>query len=85
VSIRKPEPLPRKFLRTSQILARYDGVSFMWLERKLRSDPTFPRPFKFGGRYRFFDLDELEAWERQQAKNRDAYKPRRKSGAEAHA
>jgi predicted DNA-binding transcriptional regulator AlpA len=39
----------------------------MWVERKLESDPTFPRPRKFGGRLRLWDVDELVAWEREAA------------------
>jgi hypothetical protein len=38
----------------------------MWLERMLQRDPTFPRP-KYFGRWRFFKIEELVAWERAAA------------------
>jgi predicted DNA-binding transcriptional regulator AlpA len=50
------------YLRTKQVRARYGNVSHMWIERRLRDDPTFPKPTYFG-RMRFFKLSELEAWE----------------------
>ena len=37
----------------------------MWIERRIKTDPTFPRPQIFG-RLRFFALAEIEAWERKQ-------------------
>jgi predicted DNA-binding transcriptional regulator AlpA len=54
----------KKYLTAAQLCARYGGRSHMWVERKLKSDPRFPRPKKFGGRLRLFDLDEIEAYER---------------------
>jgi hypothetical protein len=48
-----------------QVRQRYGGVSRMWIERRLKSDPRFPRPEKFGNSLlRMFDLDALESWER---------------------
>ena len=49
-----------------QVLARYqrtDMTIWRWL-----NDPkmNFPRPFYFG-RYRYWKIEELEAWEREQA------------------
>jgi hypothetical protein len=38
----------------------------MWLARMLERDPTFPRP-KYFGRWRFFKIEELVAWERAAA------------------
>jgi hypothetical protein len=55
-----------KFIDAAQLCDRYGGVSFMWIERRLQSDPEFPRPRKFG-RLRYFNLDELIAWERKTA------------------
>ena len=55
-----------KFIDAAQLCDRYGGVSFMWIERRLQSDPEFPRPRKFG-RLRYFDLAELESWERKTA------------------
>ena len=39
----------------------------MFVERKLKDDPTFPRPYRFGDGpmpRRFWNLDEIEVWER---------------------
>jgi predicted DNA-binding transcriptional regulator AlpA len=55
-----------KYIDAAQLCERYGGVSFMWIERRLESDPDFPRPTKFG-RLRYFDLAELERWERRAA------------------
>jgi predicted DNA-binding transcriptional regulator AlpA len=55
-----------RYLRTKQVRARYGNVSHMWLERRLRDDPTFPRPIYFG-RLRFWKLSLLEKWEAAQA------------------
>src|SRR5262245_20454157 len=55
------------FISAAQVCARYGGMSDMWLWRMLERDPTFPRPFLFGGKRRFFKLDELVAWERANA------------------
>jgi hypothetical protein len=53
----------RKFLTTAQLCERWGGVSHMFIERRLKSDPNFPRPTKFDGRIRFFDLYAIEAYE----------------------
>lgn len=61
-----------EFISANQLRARYGGRSHMWVERKLKDDPAFPRPTYFG-RLRFWNLPELEAWERQlAAKSREA-------------
>jgi hypothetical protein len=55
------------FLTAPQVCQRYGNRSHMWLERLLVSDPSFPRPAKFGQKknsWRFFKLAELEQWER---------------------
>jgi hypothetical protein len=57
--------LTKKFLTVNQLCERWGGVSNMFIERRLKSDPGFPRPRKFDdGRIRFFDLDEIENYER---------------------
>jgi hypothetical protein len=48
---------------TSVYRDRY-GVSHMWLERQLKENPKFPRPYRFG-RMRFFKIAELEAYEKK--------------------
>ena len=57
-----PAPLGAVWLSTNQVLARYGGRSQMWLWRKIRNDPKFPRPVHFG-RLQFFRLADLEAYE----------------------
>jgi hypothetical protein len=64
-SIRGP-PDSAIYISAPQVALRYGGVSHMWLERRLKADPTFPRPSKFG-RWRFFKIEELIAWERKAA------------------
>ena len=60
-----PRPPPKQYLTATQLRARYGGVSHMWVVRRLRYDPTFPRPVKFGGSLiRLWALGEIEAWER---------------------
>jgi predicted DNA-binding transcriptional regulator AlpA len=60
-----PRPPPKQYLTAAQLRARYGGVSHMWVVRRLRYDPTFPRPIKLGGSLiRMWALDEIEAWER---------------------
>ena len=39
----------------------------MTIERKLKQDPTFPRPYYFT-RIRTFDLADIEAYERAAAR-----------------
>jgi predicted DNA-binding transcriptional regulator AlpA len=58
-----PSRAEKTYLTAMQLRKRYGGRSHMWIERRLLSDPTFPRPAYFG-RFRFWALDEIEAWER---------------------
>jgi hypothetical protein len=51
------------WISASQVRARYGDRSDMWLNRKLMSDPDFPKPM-YSGRLRFFRLDELEQYEK---------------------
>jgi predicted DNA-binding transcriptional regulator AlpA len=60
---RKAEP-DAAYLTAPQVCERYGGVSHMWLERRLKADPKFPRP-RYFGRLRFFKIDELVQYERQ--------------------
>jgi len=55
----------KRYLTAAQLRERYGSVSHMWIERRLKSDPTFPRPVKLGGSgLRMFDLEQIEVWER---------------------
>jgi hypothetical protein len=53
----------KRYLTSRQLRDRYGGRSHMWISRRLKADPKFPRP-KYFGRYQYFDLDEIEAYER---------------------
>jgi hypothetical protein len=57
-------PVGTVYLTVAQLRQRYGSVSHMWVERKLKSDPDFPRPVTFGSSFRFFRFDEIEAYER---------------------
>jgi hypothetical protein len=51
---------------SAKVRKRYGDVSAMWIERRLTSDPTFPRPLYIAKR-RFRRLAQLVAWERTKA------------------
>ena len=36
------------YLKTKQLRERYDGAPHMYIERRLKNDPAFPRPVFFG-------------------------------------
>jgi predicted DNA-binding transcriptional regulator AlpA len=50
-----------RLIKTAPLLAKLGGISRMTLDRKIASDPTFPKPV-YMGRQRFFDVDAVEAW-----------------------
>lgn len=52
-----------EFIAAAQVMARYGGVSHMWLRRKQQKE-GFPSPVRFGGRLRFWKVSDLERWER---------------------
>jgi hypothetical protein len=56
-------PKPKKrWLTVKQVRERYGDVSHMWVERRLRDDPDFPRLTKFG-RLRMGDEAEFDAYD----------------------
>jgi predicted DNA-binding transcriptional regulator AlpA len=52
-----------KFIPAKRVRERYGSLSAMWLWRRLRDDPTFPRPVTFGTKARFWNVAELDAWD----------------------
>jgi predicted DNA-binding transcriptional regulator AlpA len=58
-------PVTKRFLTTAQLRSRWGGCSHMFIERRLASDPAFPKPLKLGGRLRLWDVDQVEAYERR--------------------
>ena len=56
----------QKFLHKSQLRERW-GCSHMFIERRIKTDSTFPKPYRFAdgpSAWRYWRLDEIEVWER---------------------
>ena len=53
------------YLNVKQVAARF-GVDTCTIWRKLKSDPTFPKPKRFGPQTLRWSVAELEAWEVEQ-------------------
>lgn len=51
-------------ITTPELRRLLGGVSNMFLYRRLQDDPTFPRPFRFGGDNapRFWSRAEIREW-----------------------
>jgi predicted DNA-binding transcriptional regulator AlpA len=64
------DPNPKRYATAAQLRERYGGRSEMWLYRIMESDPYFPRPI-YIGRFRFWDLAQIEAYERSVAARRE--------------
>jgi hypothetical protein len=60
------EPDDDVYLTSAQVKKRYGGASSMWLWRRLKNDPRFPRPLIVAKR-RLWKLSALVTWERRQA------------------
>jgi predicted DNA-binding transcriptional regulator AlpA len=69
-----PHDPGRKYISTKQLRSRWGGCSHMTIERKLALDPAFPKPINIT-RFRLWDLDEIEAYEKQKITE-----PRQKQG-----
>jgi predicted DNA-binding transcriptional regulator AlpA len=59
-----PNPV---YLTARQLQHRFGNVSRMWPYRRMK-DAGFPAPVRFGGRLRFWRVDDVERWERERAK-----------------
>jgi predicted DNA-binding transcriptional regulator AlpA len=61
---RSPKPLPPDavWATARQVRARYGNTSDMWIYRKLKNDPDFPKPFN-DGRIMKFSVTELDAYD----------------------
>jgi hypothetical protein len=66
-SIRKRN---RQFIGVPELRERWNGCSHMFVERKIKNDPSFPKVYRIG-RHRFFDLDEIEVYEQRHVAPRD--------------
>jgi hypothetical protein len=60
----------KHYLTAAQVKERYGNRSDMWLTRKLRFDPKFPRPM-MSGRMRLYDSEELDAYDAELKAARD--------------
>jgi len=66
VTEKKGPHKPKRYLTFAQLRERWGGVSSMFVERRIREDPDFPKAMRFrGGRIRLFDEEEVEAYERK--------------------
>jgi hypothetical protein len=59
----RPTPPGAVYMSGRQLRDRYGGRSHMWIERRLKDDPNFPRPEYFDPQ-RFFKICAIEAYER---------------------
>ncbi|MFY9957722.1 helix-turn-helix transcriptional regulator [Bradyrhizobium sp.] len=57
-----PLPIGAKWATPLQVCDRYGGKSDMWLWRKIKDDPNFPKPF-YMGRRRLFLVADLDAYD----------------------
>jgi hypothetical protein len=60
----------KRFITFPQLAERWGNCSDMYVERRLRADPNFPKVYRFGGRVRFLDLTEVERYERSKVVDR---------------
>src|ERR1035437_3321534 len=61
-----PVPEGAVYISAPQVCDRYGGRSHMWLGRKLQNDTQISRT-RYFGRLRFFEISELENYERTSA------------------
>jgi predicted DNA-binding transcriptional regulator AlpA len=59
----KPVPADAVWMTSNQVCARYGGKSHMWLWRKIKRDPAFPKPVYFG-RMMMFSVAEQDDYDR---------------------
>jgi hypothetical protein len=55
----------KRWLTGPQVRARYGDRSDVWLWRKLKSDPLFPKPMWMATK-RYWDEESLDEYDRQQ-------------------
>jgi hypothetical protein len=56
-------PPDAKWITSKQLGRRYGGKSSMWIWRKVKTDPDFPRPI-YDGRLQLFSVEEVENYDR---------------------
>jgi len=55
--------MKKRYLTSRQVRERYGDRSAMWLWRKLKYDPRFPRRMVMGKNLHLFDEDQLDAYD----------------------
>jgi hypothetical protein len=60
---RKRRSRKRSYSTSRQVRERYGGRSQMWLWRKLKYDPKFPRPLLMGKNLHLFDDEALDSYD----------------------
>lgn len=59
----KPIPPDAVWLTSAQVCARYGGMSKMWLWRRVKDDPKFPKP-RYFGRLQMYSVEALNKYDR---------------------
>jgi predicted DNA-binding transcriptional regulator AlpA len=59
----EPEQAGERFIGIRDVQRRYGNVSHMTIERRLTSDPSFPKPIRLGHQ-RMWRIADLERYER---------------------
>jgi hypothetical protein len=60
----------KRYATASQVRERYGGRSAMWLWRRMKDDPRFPKPLVIAKRL-YFDLDLLDAYDQGARRSSD--------------
>ena len=60
----KAIPADALWITSNQVRARYGGKSDMWLWRKIKHDPDFPKP-TYDGRLMQFSVPALDDYDRK--------------------
>ena len=71
------------YLTTRQVAKRYNRSNTVWVYRRVKGDPNFPRPIYIGGQ-KYFRLADLEAYDADSARQIApviAFAPDRKEAA----
>ena len=56
-------PRKRSYSTSRQVRQRYGNRSAMWLWRKLKHDPRFPRPLAMGPNLHLFEDEALDQYD----------------------
>ena len=68
----RPEVTGKRYITTNQLREQWGNCSHMLIVRRIQDDPSMPRPIKLSKRVNFFDLEEIEKYERSRVIGRTA-------------